>query len=153
MTKPPQARNAIWRALLYVAGVRFNKNYQKCCRHHFGNKCAYCGKKIEEGSRKGHYDHAVAVASSSDTFHLVYACGKCNGDEKRERNWQDFLRGKCKKETLYQRRLKTIEKWLSGESPVHLTEAVKSSLIKAKSEAVDSFTAAVERVRTCAGSA
>src|SRR5437660_1694 len=105
MTKPPQARNAIWRALLHVAGVRFSDNYKERCRRYVGNECAYCGIRLEKGSTKGHYDHAVALASASETFHLVYACRKCNSYEKLEMGWQTFLDMKCPDKKVCQRRL------------------------------------------------
>jgi hypothetical protein len=148
MAKPPQARNAIRRALLHVAGVRFSKLYKDRCREHFNNRCAYCGSLIEPNSRKGHFDHAVAIASSSNAFHLVYACGSCNGDEKRERDWEGFLREKCRgeDETL-QLRTNAILEWFATQPPAHVTEEVRHTLLEAQTAALNGFNAAVISLR------
>lgn len=148
MAKPPQARNTIKRALLHVAGIRFSKLYKERCRTRFHATCAYCGLSIEAGSRKGHYDHAIAIASQSNRFHLVYACSTCNGDQKRERDWEGFLREKCGgDEALLQNRKQVILDWFATEPPALLSDRDKQALREAESEALEGFNQAVATLR------
>jgi hypothetical protein len=149
MTKPPQARNAIWRALLHVAGIRFSKAYWERCKRHFDNRCAYCGNRIEKGSRRGHQDHATATSSSATVFHLVYACDRCNGDEKRAGGWQEFLALKCPDHLVRLARLKTIEDWFRKENAAMLDETTARTLSTARRTALAAFNTAVEELRSC----
>jgi 5-methylcytosine-specific restriction endonuclease McrA len=63
----------------------------------FGSKCAYCNRPLEQGARQGHIDHLVSTIADG-TNHIsnrVLACSRCNGDEKRDQNWIEFLRLKA----------------------------------------------------------
>lgn len=97
--RPPQARNSIRKAMIYVAGVRFPKGYYTECKKHFRNRCAYCGSKIGSNSRTGHFDHSFSLKEITNEFHLIYSCNICNGDEKREKDWKSFLKEKCGNDT------------------------------------------------------
>ena len=61
---------------------------------YFDSQCAYCGKELNRGSRDGHIDHAVPN-EGNHLGNLLLACGTCNGDEKREQPWREFLRTKA----------------------------------------------------------
>lgn len=148
MAKPPQARNSIRRALLHVAGVRFSKAYKERCRIHFADACSYCGNGIVKASRQGHYDHAIAIASASSHFHLVYACGTCNGDEKRERDWEGFLHEKCDgDDAAFQTRRQAVLDWFATEPPALLRDNAKRALKDAETVALSGFNQAVETLR------
>jgi len=148
VAKPPQARNSIKRALLYVAGVRFSEAYKEQCRIHFAEACSYCGTVIARASRQGHFDHAIAIASSSSRFHLVYACGRCNGDEKRERDWEGFLLEKCGgDDAAFRTRRQAILDWFATGPPALLDENVKRALKDAEALALSGFNQAVETLR------
>ncbi|MGO9763164.1 MAG: HNH endonuclease [Solirubrobacteraceae bacterium] len=60
---------------------------------HFESSCAYCGKPLSREKREGHRDHA-APGGGNGLGNLVLACGSCNGDEKREASWHEFLKQK-----------------------------------------------------------
>jgi hypothetical protein len=64
---------------------------------HFESECAYCGKPLIKGDRKAHIDHldAKLAVSRNHISNRVLACNICNGDEKRENDWQTFLGQKC----------------------------------------------------------
>jgi hypothetical protein len=86
---------------------------------YFDSKCAYCGTDVER--RSAHLDHADPQGGN----HLgnrVLSCGRCNGDEKRERGWLEFLNEKAAGPELSQRRLR-IEEWMARH-PRPATERV-----------------------------
>ena len=58
--------------------------------------------------RDGHVDHAVAEGGNH-LGNLVLACGTCNGDEKREQPWQDFLRTKASGAQFEERESRILE--------------------------------------------
>lgn len=64
---------------------------------YFQSSCAYCGTTLERKLRHGHLDHAVPASrgGTNSIFSHVLACGRCNGDEKREEAWESFLTRKC----------------------------------------------------------
>ena len=148
MTKPPQARNAIKRAIAYVAGIRFSKPYMERCKQHFNNHCAYCDTPIEPGQRRGHLDHAIAMTIDSPHYHLVYACYLCNGDNKREENWKTFISKTCKDdEKLLTQRVRRIEQWFSTESPVQISTADLQVLRSAERKAIAFFNKCLEEIK------
>lgn len=90
---------------------------------HFKARCAYCGRELSRDRREGHVDHADA-RGGNHLGNLVLACGSCNGDEKREGPWSDFLRRKTSDDALFAEREQRIAAWFSlhrrapvGESP------------------------------------
>jgi hypothetical protein len=64
---------------------------------YFESECAYCGKPLNNDDRKAHIDHRDANRSANRNHisNRVLACNICNGDEKRENDWQTFLGQKC----------------------------------------------------------
>jgi hypothetical protein len=61
---------------------------------HFESRCAYCGCELDPDNRKAHRDHLEA-SGRNHISNRVLSCGVCNGDDKRERNWESFLSEKC----------------------------------------------------------
>jgi hypothetical protein len=81
---------------------------------HFESKCAYCGKPLNKDDRKAHIDHLDANLSVNRNHisNRVLACTICNGDEKRETDWQKFLAQKCGlDEAAYVIRSSRIRDW------------------------------------------
>lgn len=76
----------------------------------FGSACAYCGVKLLRGERLGHIDHATSKAGNH-LGNLVLACSKCNGDEKLDVDWREFLERKVSDQALRQERIRRIERW------------------------------------------
>ncbi|WP_201592659.1 HNH endonuclease [Psychrobacter fozii] len=116
---PSMAKNQIKRSLLQIVDSHPNKVQKQQIWHYFDNKCAYCDIGIEHISRQGHLDHLLAVqdGGSNDVYNFVLACHICNGDEKRETPWREFLMNKCERlsESIYIERLAKIEVW-QGQS-------------------------------------
>jgi hypothetical protein len=78
----------------------------------FGSECAYCGVKLVKGERLGHIDHATSKAGNH-MGNLVLACSLCNGDEKLDMDWREFLAQKVSNAGLRRERTERIERWQS----------------------------------------
>jgi hypothetical protein len=76
----------------------------------FSSECAYCGVKLVKGERLGHIDHATSKAGNH-MGNLVLACSVCNGDEKLDKNWREFLEQKVADQASRQERIERIERW------------------------------------------
>lgn len=81
------ARRVLWTALEKDLG----RNERTAMLAHFEGRCAYCAAAL--GS-KWHADHLVS-GGSNHVSNRVPACPKCNEEEKRERDWVEFLTEKC----------------------------------------------------------
>lgn len=76
----------------------------------FASKCAYCGSKLVKTERLGHIDHATA-GEGNHLGNLVLACSICNGDEKLDTDWREFLELKISDLAVRQERIELIERW------------------------------------------
>jgi hypothetical protein len=76
----------------------------------FGSECAYCGVKLIKGERLGHIDHATSKPGNH-MGNLLLACSVCNGDEKLDMDWREFLEQKVSDPVLRQERTERIERW------------------------------------------
>jgi len=94
---PSQARNAIKRCLKSVIDPKPDKAGIDQLWEHFDARCAYCGQDLDRASREGHVDHLIAETDGgcNRLGNRVLSCGTCNGDEKRELDWEEFLAAKC----------------------------------------------------------
>ena len=139
------AKNVIRRALAEIAGVAFPDKLKAECRKHFKSTCAYCGYEVPGNSREGHIDHTEPVATSAAETHIVFACQTCNGNERRDAPWEDFLRQKCKgDEELFNIRKQAILDWFAMHPPARLNPRQMEALNEAKRLACDGFDAAVK---------
>ncbi|HEV7784427.1 MAG TPA: HNH endonuclease signature motif containing protein [Thermoanaerobaculia bacterium] len=119
---PSMARSAIKRALLGVLDRYPSKKQVARMWEFFDDRCVYCQDTLSRQIRNGHVDHLVAVAEGGTNrlSNFVLSCGFCNGDERRESNWDEFLRWKAGKDSdAYDRRRSKILAWveLNGGSP------------------------------------
>ena len=83
---------------------------------HFEAHCAYCAKALDHKQRDAHVDHAD-IDGGNQLGNLVLACGACNGDEKREESWQQFLRRKVTDDAVYLERESRILQWFEMHPP------------------------------------
>jgi HNH endonuclease len=92
-----QAKNTIRRALWRLVDRNPNKTEITRLWRHFQSECAYCGRPLIKGDRKAHIDHLDANRSvnRNHVSNRVLACNICNGDEKRDSDWEKFLAQKC----------------------------------------------------------
>ncbi|HFE47021.1 MAG TPA: hypothetical protein ENJ18_16310 [Nannocystis exedens] len=114
---------------------------------HFKSSCAFCGNYIERDSRTGHMDHLESNGGNGPR-NRVLSCARCNGDEKRERNWLEFLGEKCKYPADLTRRRALIQAWVDTHPKRHPAEspAVEEALRDA-TQLVEDFHAACTRLR------
>jgi hypothetical protein len=88
----------------------------------FGSECAYCGVKLIRGERLGHIDHATSKAGNH-MGNLVLASSVCNGDEKLDTDWREFLEEKVSDHGLRQERIERIERWQTLHPKPKLAES------------------------------
>lgn len=122
----------------------------------FDSSCAYCAQTLAREERLGHLDHILPHASggTNDIHNHVLACGRCNGDEKREEDWRSFLAHKVSDENLRQERCSRIESWMQ-QAPPDRTVISPQTLQAADAiaaRALQEFDAAVKEVRALRGS-
>jgi len=124
----PQTKNSIKRALWNLADPQPSKAEVQALWKHFESRCAYCGTKLNKDKRNGHLDHLVV--GRNHISNRVLSCGICNGDEKREQNWESFLASKCGNDTAkLQRRRKKILDWRERcPQPPEINEKVKAKV-------------------------
>lgn len=79
----------------------------------FDSQCAYCGVVLVRGDRDAHTDHAESDGGNH-VGNLVLACGRCNGDEKRETDWRTFLALKAPDVATFGLREQHILAWMAA---------------------------------------
>ncbi|MDO5768233.1 MAG: HNH endonuclease signature motif containing protein [Psychrobacter sp.] len=114
-TTPSMAKNQMRRSLLQIIDSHPTKQQVQQLRAYFENQCAYCGVYIDPQGRQGHLDHLLSIkeGGTNDIHNFVLACNICNGDEKRELPWQQFLQQKCESlpPSIYNQRLTRLLAW------------------------------------------
>ena len=148
MTKS-QARNAIKRALKALVDPVPKVNEKKKVWDYFENKCAFCGLEMNRAERVGHIDHLIPESKGGKNalVNRVLSCSTCNGDEKLDQDWKEFLEYKCPESSQFLERKKCIEVWVerNGGEPV-LSESVLAKLEVEFSSVNAAFTNACGRV-------
>jgi hypothetical protein len=142
------ARNAVRRALRGVLDRYPTPATVAALWAHFYGCCAYCGDTLERELREGHADHLVATAAggSNHPSNFVLACGRCNGDEKLDRDWESFLHLKCADEepAVFTARRDRILEWSrqQGGAPPQPDAAAKARIEAQIASAIGAFNAA-----------
>jgi len=146
-----QAKNLMRRALADAVDRPPNASEQERLRDYFQHRCAYCGATA--GPREGHIDHAEPGQGNS-LGNLLLACATCNGDEKREMQWEQFLRHKCAADDVFEARREHIRAWRQQNpwSPRAPGPAVAEALARAE-EAIRTFEDAYNRLRQAVSAA
>jgi len=141
-----QAKNAMRRSLADLVDSPASQTEQDRLREYFQHRCAYCGAAAPR--REGHLDHAVADGGSH-VGNLVLACKTCNGDEKRERGWEQFLREKtADDDAQFAVRYARIAGWMAknpSTRPPLPSEVVDA--LKTAETAINAFEQAYDAVR------
>lgn len=136
---PPQAKNAIFKALLEIVDPPPKPSEERRIRAFFENRCAYCSCEIPPGGRTGHIDHLIPrqQGGTNHLSNLVLACNICNGDEKLDQGWRDFINHKVLDPAQLQERIGRIEAWISQEGgPISMPEQAQSIIREAHSRVV-----------------
>ncbi len=147
---PSQAKNSIRRALYGALDRRITELELNKLWHFFESRCAYCGKRLDRSKREGHVDHLLAVAHRGDNniSNCVLACAECNGDKKREMDWDDFLREVNQGKEFAKRRDRIIA-WrnLHKDSAAGNDEALNALVEAQVSKVIETFDYALEQIR------
>lgn len=146
---PSQVKNYMRRGLRLLLDPDLEKQDRQQVIEFFNHECAYCGQPIEDG--KGDLDHLVSTSQhgSNHISNRVLSCKRCNAHEKRETDWQVFLRNKCGGETpVFARRRQKIEEWvrLCGDAAI-LSEATLRVLQNESERVTAEYDEACRRIR------
>jgi hypothetical protein len=101
----------------------------------FGSECAYSGVKLIKGERLGHIDHATSKAGNH-MGNLLLACSVCNGDEKLDMDWREFLEQKVSDPVLRQERTERIERWQALHPKPELPASPEVAAVDAELRAI-----------------
>ena len=147
----PQARNAIRKALVEIIDPKPKPREIDAMWTHFHDRCAFCSEELKREDRKGHADHLVAAAGGGHNhiYNRVLACASCNGDEKLDHDWLQFLRQVKNAREDFAIRKERIETWQAlhkAECSVEKSDLAEALL--AAEEVVRAFNKACDRVRT-----
>ncbi|AGN11343.1 HNH endonuclease [Simiduia agarivorans] len=146
---PSMAKNKIKRSLGAICDPHPSKKEEDALWMYFNFQCAYCGILIERASRTGHLDHLIPASEggTNSIYNHALSCAKCNGDEKREGEWDSFLKVKALSNEIYEIRKNKIEAWLK-KSPKVLNDpdfiAMRDRIIN---KAIADFDVAVSKMR------
>lgn len=152
LLRPPQARNAIKKALYGLLDKPLKRPQWDELWQFFDSQCAYCGVSLDRSRREGHADHLVSVSlgGTNGMSNFVLSCGRCNGDDKRDMDWEPFLAQGNPDPCMHEERRQRILRWIElhegtvpHRAPV-LAEFVESQV----SRALECFNQAVDNVRT-----
>ena len=147
---PSLARNALKRALKELVDPPLTAREENHVWAYFGSRCAFCGVQLVREGRKGHLDHLVPESQGGTNClaNRVLSCSSCNGDEKLDAEWKEFLRRKADSDTCYQARLGVIAKWTrmnGGE--LRVADDVSARIQKHFDRVDEVFTDACEQLR------
>lgn len=149
---PPKAKNMMRRARRGVVDPEPSDSQIDALWKYFGSSCAYCGQKLNRSKGEGQLDHleSVASAGSNHISNRVLACGRCNAEDKRDAQWDDFLRSICERPTTYRSRRLRITQWTSQHIAhrVDPSENARQALKEEVQRVSDCFDEAVERLRS-----
>lgn len=147
---PSMAKNKMRRCLLAILDPHPSPAEISELWTYFQSSCAYCGIPLDRSIRAGHLDHIVstAVGGSNGIHNYLLSCGKCNGDEKREEDWQSFLGRKVTDKMLAADRHSHISTWIArGGGRTVLDQPVKNEAESIIAQALGDFDIAVKKLR------
>ena len=147
MPSVSQAKNIMRRTISEIVDPGLTRGEKDELWSHFESSCAFCGEHIERAGRTGHIDH-LESSGGNGPRNRVLACARCNGDEKRERDWREFLGEKCDDPVVLEHRRALIQTWVDTHPERHRAEspAVEEALRDAE-QLVEDFHAACTRLR------
>ena len=146
MPKPPLAKNIIRKALRAIVDPEPRKKEIYRLWEYFGSTCAYCGCPLDRKLSRAHIDHLIP--GLNHISNRVLACPTCNGNEKREEPWLDFLRKKVVDQTIFETRKQRIESWVASQLPSEPLNFDAKMLRSEIDNVVAAFDIAVKRLRS-----
>ncbi len=148
---PSMAKNQMARAIYAIAVPPPAKDAVEAIWKHFKSRCAYCDKRLTRNSRKAHLDHLVSISEggNNDRHNLVLSCSICNGDEKLDRPWREFLEEKTENLSTELRtsRFGRIQEWANQAADTANQRERVSQFQELVTQAHSSFDQIVQRAR------
>ncbi len=142
---PGLAKNHIRRALRTVVDPEPSAAEITTLWEYFNSVCAYCASSLDRTKREGDIDHLVA-GGTNHISNRVLSCKRCNGDERRDADWQEFLRKKACDEATFNVRRDKIQAWRGSNlstQPKALDERVQKEI----DTVISAFDTAVKKLR------
>ena len=130
---PSKVKNSMRKSLLEMIDPSPSKQEVGRVWAFFDSKCAYCGVELSRVRREGHIDHLVplSVNGVNHVSNRVLACGTCNGDEKRDVHWAEFIVQKCSaNQTVLNERVAKIRGWQQLNKGQPLKPSVRREIEK-----------------------
>lgn len=141
------AKNIVRRALRAILDREPSVSEKTRVWTHFKSACAYCGKKLLRAARNAHLDHLVH-RGPNHISNRVLSCGICNGNEKRDRDWLEFLKGKAPTSAILRRRRSTIESWVASCEATFLPHDKAAYVEREILRVIGAIDGAAERLRS-----
>ncbi len=136
------------RGLRFLVDPEPEEKDKKRVRDFFKDSCAYCGKSLESGD--GDIDHLVSAAlgGANALANRILSCKPCNAEEKRDRDWIEFLEEKCDSQTTFHERESRIQQWIemNGGHP-KLDPDIAALLDKESERTIGEYDVACVRIR------
>ena len=117
---PSQIKNLMRRGLRLLVDPEPEEEEKQRCIEFFDHACAYCGSTVERG--RGDLDHLVSAAlgGRNHISNRVFSCKPCNAQEKRDKQWEGFLREKHGSGQSFEAMRNKILGWVAVAGPVPL---------------------------------
>ena len=151
---PSMAKNKMRRCLGAVLDPHPTSSGVKTLWMYFQSTCAYCGIHIDPESRTGHLDHIMpsALGGTNEIHNHLLACSRCNGDEKRDEDWQSFLERKIADRAMVDARRSHILAWVGKSNGLVIRDpAVTAEADAIIFQALEEFDIAVKKLRALRG--
>jgi ribosomal protein L24E len=145
---PAQVKNLMRRGLRFLVDPEPEKEDKRRVWDFFRGSCAYCGKQLTDG--EGDTDHLVSASlgGANALANRVLSCKPCNAEDKRDRDWIEFLKEKCTSPNIFQERESRIRKWieLNGGHP-ELSPKIRALLDSESDRTTKEYDAACALIR------
>jgi hypothetical protein len=141
-----QAKNIIRRALLAKIDRPPTSSERRKAWQFFDFACAYCARSVDNTS--GGLDHLVPT-SAGGLDHIanrVVACNLCNSHEKRDSEWQTFLRTKAGTDDIFEMRRAKILAWSASVALPQQDETLRALAERHVADALAGFDKALASI-------
>jgi hypothetical protein len=145
------AKNQIRRCLGAILDPLPKRKEINAVWEHFKSECAYCGLTLRRDLKTAHLDHILSQSNggTNDIHNFVLSCATCNGDHKRDQQWDTYLSGMNTDARVLNARRERILAWtgvnpLSGNTRSTQAKAAAGSII---ANALSSFEDSVMAMR------
>lgn len=149
---PSQVKNLVRRGLRFLVDPEPNAEEKRKCIEFFEHACAYCGTTIEKG--RGDLDHLVSAAlgGRNHISNRVLSCKPCNAEQKRDKQWDEFLKEKHGSSPAFEEMHQNILGWVATAGAVSpMPDALLQLLEEEGARVSAAYDEACRRVRDRSG--